>query len=304
MPCDTGHTVGSEPKLLAFRFDVDTHRCIREGVPNLLDLGQETEARFTFFVNRGRAVDRIAALKALFRGRGNNQSSPRRPTRLSARSKLGLRQYLVAALLNPRVGAGSPRVIRRALREGHEVGLHGGRNHASWQVGASAWDERRFRGEVAAGRRHLARAAGSLGRAVHGFASPGWQGPPTLWPILAENDFEYVADMRGRYLKPHRAPPPSELWRVPTHLTGEPGGVAYLEYHHAAGRTESDLLADFEHALREDRRCLVLYDHPYYAGIQKLELLDRMIEAGRRAGYRIGTLSEVLAAQRGLAEKS
>lgn len=291
------------PKLLAFRFDVDSHRCIRTGVPNLLELGRETESRFTFFVNMGRAIDRIAAVTALFRGRGSKAEFASQSHSLSARQKLGLRQYLVAALLNPRVGAGSPGVIRRILREGHEVGLHGGRNHATWQASTDDWDEQRFREEVAAGRRQLLRAAAPVGIDLRGFASPGWQGPPRLWPILTENGFEYVADVRGRHLDPDQASPPSGLWRVPTHLVGEPRGVAYLEYHEAAGRTDDDLLADFECALREDRQCLVLYDHPYYAGIQKLELLGRMIEAGRRAGYRVGTLSQVLAAHRA-AEKS
>lgn len=285
----------SAPKLLAFRFDVDSHRCIRAGVPNLLDLGRKTGARFTFFVNMGRAIDRIASVRALFRRPGETADSR---THLSAREKLGLRQYLVAALLNPRVGGGRPGVIRRMLREGHEVGLHGGRNHASWQAGADEWDEPRFRQEVAAGRRQLLRAAAPAGIDLRGFASPGWQGPPRLWPILAEYGFEYVADTRGRHLEPDQAPPPSELWRVPTHLVGEPGGVAYLEYHQAAGRTDDDVLADFERALQEDRQSLVLYDHPYYAGIQRLALLDRMIEAGRRAGYRVETLSQVLAVHR------
>ena len=246
----------------------------------------------------GRAVNRFEALKKLLRGRGTEQSSLGDSSRLTARSKLGLRHYFVAALLNPMVGAGSPDVIRRALREGHEVGLHGGRNHATWQAGARDWDARRIGGEVASGREQLARAAGPWWREVRGFASPGWQGPPGLWPILAQNGFEYVADTRGRHREPDRAPAPSGLWRVPTHLVGEPGGVAYLEHHHAAGRTGGEVLADFGAALRENRRFLVLYDHPYYAGIQKLELLRRMIEVGRLAGYQIGTLSDVLAAHR------
>lgn len=306
MATKTSRTVGGDccgqrapaPKLLVLRFDVDTQRCIREGVPNLLDLADDVGARFTFFVNMGRAVDRVATLAAMFRGRGRTRSSVHRSTRLSARSKLGLRHYLVAALVNPRVGAGSPEVIRRILRDGHEVGLHGGRNHGTWQAAAHKWPEGRIAREVAAGCRSLRRTAGRWAGEVRGFASPGWQGPPGLWPVLVASGFRYVADTRGRCRAPDLAPASGALLRVPTHLVGEPGGVAYLEHHQAIGSTDSDVLADFEAALGERRRSLVLYDHPCYAGIRKLPLLRRMIEAGRRAGYRTATLSELAAAHR------
>lgn len=34
---------------LVFRFDVDTHKCIRDGVPNLLEISDEMDVPFTFF---------------------------------------------------------------------------------------------------------------------------------------------------------------------------------------------------------------------------------------------------------------
>ena len=282
-----------DSKLLVFRFDVDSHRCIREGVPNLLDLGKEVNAHFSFFVNMGRAVDRVVTLKAILQ-----RTRPVKKTCLSPAKKLGRGGYLVAALLNPKVGAGSPEVIRRALREGHEVGLHGGRNHASWQAGASTWDERRFEREVATGKRLLLRAAGSLGKEVRGFASPGWQGPPGLWPVLAAQGFQYVADIRGwNHRDLESTPDPSNLCCVPTHFVKEPGGVAYLEYHEVIGTRPAEIMTDFESALAKNRRFLVLYDHPYYAGIgSRLDLLREMIKAARQAGYRMGTMSELVAA--------
>ena len=234
---DPSRCRASARKLLVFRFDVDTHRCIRAGVPNLLDLAREVGACFTFFVNMGRAVNHVATLRAILRRRRTIRSRGPTPPRLSARTKLGSWHYLVAALLNPRVGAGSPDVIRRAFREGHEIGLHGGRNHASWQAAARQWDARRIAREVAAGRRRLLRVAGHRGDEIGGFASPGWQGPPRLWPVLASHGFRYVADTRGRHLEPCFAPSPDAWLRVPTHLVGEPGGVAWLEHHDAIGST-------------------------------------------------------------------
>ena len=136
-------------------------------------MGREVDARFTFFVNMGRAVDRCATLLATGGGKGAAQ--------LSAREKLGLPGYLIAAVLNPKVGAGRPGIIRRALREGHEVGLHGGRNHGTWQAGARKWNARRIAREVGYGLTEMQKAIGPLER-VRGFASPGWVGPAVSTP--------------------------------------------------------------------------------------------------------------------------
>lgn len=233
-------------------------------------------------------MDRLATLLATGGGDGAAQ--------LSARQKLGLPNFLIAALLNPKVGAGRPGLIRRALREGHEVGLHGGRNHGSWQARAMKWNARRIAREVRYGLTEMRKAVGPLER-VRGFASPGWSGPSALWPVLVANGFDYVADTWGRHREEDFAPSNRTLLRVPTHLVGEPGGVAYLEHHQAIGSTDRDVLAEFESALQEERRFLVLYDHPYFA-IRKLELLSLMIETGRRAGYRVVTLAEVAVALR------
>ena len=159
------------------------------------------------------------------------------------------------------------------------------------------WSARQLAREVRYGLTEMKRAVGPLGR-VRGFASPGWLGPPALWPALVTNGFNYVADTWGRHREADFAPSSRTLLRVPTHLVGEPGGVAYLEHRQAIGSNDRNTLADFESALREDRRFLVLYDHPYFA-MRKLELLSAMIETGRRAGYRVRTLAEVAAALRG-----
>lgn len=276
------------PRFLVFRFDVDSHRCIRDGVPKLLSLGRKAEARFTFFVNMGRAVDRLATLLAMRRGE--------KAAQLSARQKLGLSDFWIAALLNPKVGAGRPGLIRRAVREGHEVGLHGGRNHGSWQAGAMKWSVQRIAREVRHGLAELRKTIGPSER-VRGFASPGWSGPSALWPVLAANGFDYVADTRGRRREGDLALSSPALVRVPTHLVGEPGGVAYLEHHQAIGSSDRDVLSEFESALQEERRFLVLYDHPCFA-VRKLELLSAMIATGRQAGYQVVTLAEVAVALR------
>ena len=55
-------------KLCCFRFDADTHVCVSVGIPRLVELGNRLGARFTFFVNMGRAFDPgLTLLKASHR---------------------------------------------------------------------------------------------------------------------------------------------------------------------------------------------------------------------------------------------
>ena len=278
-------------RLFCLRFDVDTHRCIREGVPRLLHLLASESAPVTFFVNMGRAVDHRATLARWLRKTARDAGTPR----ISARRKLGAGGYLTAALLNPRVGAGANAMVRRIEDEGHEVGLHGGLNHATWQIGAERWSEARFRAEIAGGLRLMDTAGVSR---PTGFASPGWQGPARLWPVLEAAGFQYVADAHGLDESLGPAPGSESLLRVPTALTGEPDGVAYLEHRRAIGESTAEILDHFEACLEAAGDFVVAYDHPYHAGLHEIETLRQMIIIARSAGFRIATLAELAASRR------
>lgn len=215
---------------LAIRFDVDTHRCLLEGVPRLLLLAREEQVKFTFFVNMGRAVSHAAFLRRRAAARSGQPATPR----LGARPKLGFVGYWTAALLNPRVGDGAPEILRRAIDEGHEVGLHGGTNHAKWQEAADGWSREELRRELAYG---MERFEAATGRTPNGFASPGWVTPASLPTLLAEAGFSYLADEHGPDAPLRWADEDRRLVAVPTLLTGEPDGVAYLEWAARAGST-------------------------------------------------------------------
>lgn len=300
---------------LAIRFDVDTHRCVRDGMPALSELGRELGAPFTFFVNMGRAVFLPGRLSP--RRRTSSWSDPRPvAAKLSAREKLGTRGWLEAALLNPRVGTGSPEVLRAAHEAGHEIGLHGGRNHARWQREADRWPPHRLGAEIDA---MLPRLRDALGGApVHGFASPGWTTHPALPELLAQRGFRYLADLHGPgplHGADHGPPageseesgpgiagtpsnPAAPLPAVRTQLTGEPGGVAYLEHLRAVGLDDDAVVRRILEDLAAAGPRAALYDHPYHAGIRELETLRRIVESVRVEGYRIVPMAELADAER------
>ncbi|MDX1495289.1 MAG: polysaccharide deacetylase family protein [Longimicrobiales bacterium] len=277
---------------LAIRFDVDTHRCVREGMPALSELGRELGVPFTFFVNMGRAV--------FLPGRLMSERREPRPVaaKLPARQKLGVRRWLEAAILNPRVGAGSPDVLRAAAEAGHEIGLHGGRNHARWQREAQEWTASRVGAEIDAVLPLLRDALD--GAPVRGFASPGWTTHPALPDLLAQRGFHYLADLHGPQPASGVATeePVGPLHTVRTQLTGEPGGVAYLEHLRACGLDDDAVVRRAMDDLAGVGPRAALYDHPYHAGVRELETLRRIVQSARDEGYRIVSMAELAGTER------
>ncbi len=282
MPAD------SQPKLFLLRFDVDTPQCLADGVPALIDLAGRHGVPMTFFVNMGRAVNRLDSLAGLVGG-------PRRPAaavaeKLSPRAKLGTHGFLRTALLNPRVGDGQAATLARARDAGHEIGLHGGRNHATWQRHAPGWARERVRSEVDWGLAALEREGVQRPAA---FASPGWASPPGLAEVLAEKGFRILADSHDPR-RPARlaASGNGPLCELNTNLAGEPGGVGFVEHCDAAGMADG-AVADLVDARLASHDSVMVYDHPVYAGGRGAGRLEFVIRHAQAAGCRFVTVSEL-----------
>ena len=272
-------------KYFCFRFDVDTPKCIKRGVPNLISLSEELDVPFTFFINMGRGTSRWSFIKKKISFNGN--STFHRNLKLSNIKKLGLWDYCFMAVINPQVGNTHPDIIQALKKAGHEVGLHGGSNHGKWQNESHTWREKKFREEIMPGLESLSTY---LGQRPLGFSSPGWKGSNDLNAVLESLDFHYVADAYGENLQNITyAKNTSNLLQVPTNILGESDGIAYLENLRAKKMDDQAILNDFSSKL-EKRTFAVLYDHPYYAGIQELPILKIMINIVKSKGFQIVTL--------------
>ena len=279
-------------KLLVLRFDIDTFRCIKEGVPNLLDLAREEQVRFTFFCNMGRAISRPALFRKLLLQHRPSAHGMRSEAKLSASVKLGYSQILGTILMNPMVGMSHPQTLRRVRHEGHEVGLHGGRNHGAWQHEFRGWDASRIRREVSAGKFMFEQAVGTPPRL---FSSPGWQGSGALNSILKDMGFKASADRHGADERTIECN--DGFCTLPTNLLAEPGGVAYFESFAARGEGNGEVVERFREALEDGRRLYVLYDHPCFAGTRALETVRAVIRCAAESGVEITTFSDLMRQQ-------
>lgn len=273
-------------KYFCFRFDVDTHKCLQEGVPPLLSLARDLNVKFTFFVNFGQAVNRASFLGTMIK-------KTRRIVKtksLSALTKLGVKDYVFISLFNPFIGEGDPSILKNTIKDGHELGLHGGKNHETWSRYAHRWTVEEIRNELIWGREQIKRISDR--EPISGFASPSWNGSEKINNILREFNFTYVADIHSDQ------PIETVLMRkglkyIPTNIAGEPEGVGYIEYCRASRMCDAEILSDFQNKLKVRKKLATVYDHPYYVGIKELNLVKSMIQMAKAMDYKIVTMREI-----------
>lgn len=263
-------------KSISFRFDVDTDLCFSSGVPNLIKLAEDKGCSFTFYVNVGRAID----YGTIFNPRAVKHKVEC-AKKLTSVKKFGILP-VINFLLRNRVVVDDEAVIRMLLDSPHEVGLHGGRNHASWHRYASGWSSAQLEDEIKWGVDNFFAA---FGRYPHSFSSPGWNSPKLLPAILTNMQFKYFADLHG--VDCEAISFESELPNIGTQLAGEPGGVGCLEHLCALGMKNKDAVQYFMSNLMnlfKSSSHVTVYDHPGFAGVRgrslMLDILDAVLSEG------------------------
>lgn len=290
-------SVDSREKFCCFRFDVDTHVCVTRGMPRLLDLARELDVQFTFFVNMGRAFDRrLAARKAFRRVFGKKKAV----TALSAAAKLGLMDAAYAAIFNPKAGQCGRTILQRACAEGHEIGMHGGRNHAQWERSAGEWTDSKVASEVSASLKAFEDMG--LDKPVS-FASPAWNSPPSLRQLLPSVGIPILADT---YDATAQAPVHTAggLTLFPTNITYGPGNAGYLECAHLHGLSRQEVVADFAAQLEAKPRLAVVYDHPFFSALHELETLRALVLAALQRGFQCRAIKDTVRAMSEMSEPS
>ena len=271
-------------KKFIFRFDIDTHKCIRDGVPNLINLSRKYDVPFTFYLNTGRAVSFKDSMQALVH---HASDSGQNIQMMGARQKLGNGDYLIAAILNPIVSK-YQKQIKLLLESKCEMGIHGGDNHALWQLYADQWTEEKIAEEI---QRAVARIRNiDPNYSLSGFASPAWNSPECLSEVLKTMGFQYYADLHTFATTPIRTG--GALPNIGVNLFGEPGGVAFWESCRVKGMNDQEIVQLVDRVIDENE-IVIVYDHPYYAGVQEIRSISQVLEHVLERGCDITTVQKI-----------
>ena len=280
--------------ILALRFDVDSVRCLEEGIPRLMELSRTWGVPFTFFANMGYSFNWAHNVRH-FLGKRLGISRVERPVEsalpcysLPTSAKLGLHGVLKTVLLNPRLGDRYRSVLDDLHRDGHELGLHGGTDHVVWQRSLPDLDDGAIRRLLMPAYETFASRYGC----PVGFASPGFVHNTTVLRLLEELRFEYSSDMPGEEpFRPSRDGGGS--WRhfqAPVNVIGA-GRVPLIEEGLALALSHDEIIGRCVRQIRK-RKYALLYGHPYVEGVHA-EILDGVLD--RLSGaYKVVTMREYL----------
>lgn len=270
---------------IVFRFDIDSHKCIRDGVPVLLTLSQNYDVPFTFYMNVGKAVSRIDTIHSILK-MGNHIGEDFRM--LSARQKLGAKDYLYAAIVNPVLGQYQKNILAISKSK-CELGLHGGMNHSHWYTHALQWSYGKIRNDLEEALKQMQKIIPEY--RPQGFAAPGFVTNNVIEQVLQDIGFQYSSNWHENNATVVRRCT-GNFPNIGVNLCGEPGGIAFWEYASASGWTEQQTI-DTLIGMVNTHDEVVVFDHPYFVALQKAEILEKIISILIEQGHQIVTMKEL-----------
>ena len=173
---------------LAIKVDVDTLKGYLEGVPRLLDILGNRGIKASFFFSMG-PDNSGKAIRRIFR-----KGFLAKMLRTKAPSTYGFKTLLYGTLLKaPMIVASNPDILRRAVNEGHDCGIHCW-DHVLWQDCLLKLSREEIRAELDKAVKLFSDIVGMLPRSC---AAPGWQISGDSLAVQDELGLDYSSDVRG-----------------------------------------------------------------------------------------------------------
>jgi len=267
-------------RVFSYRWDIDHRACITDGLPKILDVCAELGVKNTFFINMGRSTNLREWLGKGLRG---SRAKLNDMEAVHLIKKIGWRRFALETLLSRPVGGSLLKPLEGILRNGHELGLHGGSDHVIWSRRFAQLPENELFADVEHTlelyTRHFGKPAG--------FTSPGFKFDDRVRRLVDKLGFRYDGDAIGGV--PHRSVAAGQTlqhWTIPVTLIG-PRTIPLMEWHGARGASEADIVADILKRM-EGEDWVVLYGHPCYEGVND-RLLKRLFSAVLDAGFKFLT---------------
>lgn len=272
-------------KLIALRFDADSITCVRRGMPNLIGLAKKYGIPMTFFVCMGQSF----FWKSFQRKKHETHCGKYR--KIHPLKKMGIIDTLHTLVWNPQIGIRYEDVFCHALQQGHELGLHGGRNHGWWQINAVNATEEKLWEDLSWGHDEFTKRFGK----PFGFAAPGFVWNSAVLDMIEKKSFAYASDMEGECpFQPVIEGRQYHHWQIPVTICG-PQKISYLEWCQMQGKSDQEITDGFSQLFGK-HPYEVIYGHPFREGIHGLTFLERVIRLALDQGYQFKRMKELVPA--------
>ena len=173
---------------LAIKIDIDTLKGYLEGLPRLLDILKAHDVKASIFFSMG-PDNSGKALRRIFR-----KGFITKMLRTKAPTSYGIKTLFYGTLLPaPQIVPADPDLLRRAIDEGHDCGLHSW-DHVYWQDKLPKLSRSQIVGEFTKAMELYERITGQAPKAC---AAPGWQVTAESFSVQDSLGFDYCSDVRG-----------------------------------------------------------------------------------------------------------
>jgi undecaprenyl phosphate-alpha-L-ara4FN deformylase len=272
-------------KQIGLRCDVDFGVGLARGVPYLLDVLERHKMHATFYVTMGPDGFRQHTSRL---GSATYRSRIRRMNPLGMIRAFGPVYLARQALgLTGTVGLGQPKVLRRIVAEGHELGVHGF-DHYWWAENVQVADRHALKNDMD---RALAALKRTTGRDASAWASPNWRCTAKSLALVDEYGFSYGADTRGS--APFVPDVPGYTGRTPQLPISLPCLHEISDYLNTTDPAE--IRREFMRHVKPGYNVWCIHD--YYEGVLRREMFDAVIADLVGAGWTlvpIATLADEL----------
>jgi SOS response regulatory protein OraA/RecX len=217
-------------------------------------------------MNLGKSIHRYYSVKDNFRIKREHGKS------MSPRKKLGLYILVKTIVLNPKLRKYSKQ-IKSITESGNIIGIHGGRNHKSWEMNIDKWDRDKIKKEILWSKKSLTKII-SIEK-IANFSSPAWQTNNLVIEVCEELGLINLHDSRfGKNIV--RSYPGMRIHH--TDLCEEKSGVGYIEFLLQQKLSKKEILKKIINEFETRQGQITLYDHPLVAGIIGLDLIEDIID--------------------------
>jgi peptidoglycan/xylan/chitin deacetylase (PgdA/CDA1 family) len=259
---------------VTFRFDIDTIKCIEIGVPRLVDLAVRKDIKFLFFINAGKSIHRVYSVLSK-KKIGNTDYQ------LSIYKKLGYKYILKTLVLNRKMYK-YDKEITQIVESGQVLGLHGGKNHKTWEKYGSQWTYERVLKEIKWAKKKI--EAIVPGIKLKYFSSPAWQTSPIIISVCENLGLFSIYDSRyGKLVESKN----KNITIYNTDLCEKDEGVGYIESLMKKGLNDDQIFIAIVEQLKVNVGKITFYDHPLIAGVCGLKILERVIDWCKAHGIEI-----------------
>ena len=248
-------------KTFFLRVDVESDKGIKEGVPKLLDLLKEHNIKASFYLVMGGESNILELLK--YRNLKNTNSMSGFLSGDNRKVKLwSLKDKLRMAFFPKDFVRNNLDILKRILKEGHELGIHGWK-HREWTRGLDTINIRK------AIRKAKEKYEKIFGKYPISFASPGFNINEKVLKILEEEGFKYISDLEGEDVEKKQG-----IKNVPVTIIGK-RKTPIIEYLISKGKTDDEILFEFKDLIKE-KGVVSFYIHDLYEARFKLRLLEKI----------------------------